>query len=240
MSKRLFQPPVIGCAGSSTGPLLSLHRQSAEFDLYLITDRQQTGGRELLRVIEQALAGGVRAVQLREKDLGGRDIFLLAEKVKRLCESFRASLFINDRVDVALGVDADGVQLGSASMPVEAARALLGEKKLIGLSTHSLGEALAAERAGADFVLFGPVYFTPSKAAYGKPQGLASLAEVVEKISLPVYAIGGIKSEKVAEIKKTGVRGVALISAIMSASDPLAASREIVGLLRKPSHERDR
>jgi thiamine-phosphate pyrophosphorylase len=202
------------------------------FDLYLITDRQQTRGRDLVWVIEQALGGGARAIQLREKDLGGRELFFLAQKVKTLCARYQASFFINDRVDVALAVDADGVQLGSGSMPVDVARKLLGENKMIGASTHSMDEALAAERAGADFILFGPVYFTPSKATYGNPQGLERLKEVVEKISLPVYAIGGVKADRIAAVKKTGARGVAVISAVMGADEPLAASREMLRLLR--------
>lgn len=209
-----------------------LPSRSPNFDLYLVTDRSQTGGRDLLWVLERALEGGVRAVQLREKDLGGRDLFVLARRIKALCERNRASLFVNDRIDVALGVDADGVQLGSASMPVEAARELLGERKLIGVSTHSLNEARAAEQAGADFILFGPVYFTPSKAVYGIAQGIAPLKEVVEKNSLPVYAIGGVKAENIAEVKAAGVRGVALISAVLSAADPLAAAREILAVLK--------
>ncbi|MGH7765852.1 MAG: thiamine phosphate synthase [Candidatus Binatia bacterium] len=203
-----------------------------DFGLYLITDRQQTRGRDLLAVVEQALDGGVRAIQLREKALGGRELFLLAEKTKLLCARYRASLFINERIDVVLAVDADGVQLGSDAMPIDAAREVLGEKKLIGASTHSIQEALAAERAGADFVLFGPVYFTPSKAAYGSPRGLELLQEVVEKISLPVYAIGGIKPETITAVKTTGARGVALISAIMSAEEPSAASREMLRMLK--------
>ena len=175
----------------------------------------------------------MRAVQLREKDLSGRELFVLAEKIKTLCEHYRAALFINDRIDIALGVDADGVQLGSASMSMEAVRALLGQKKLIGASTHSTKEAEEAQQGGADFILFGPVYFTPSKAVYGKPQGLGPLKEVVEKISLPVYAIGGIKPENIGEVKKTGIRGVALISAVLSATDPLAAAQEILKGLKK-------
>lgn len=210
-----------------------LPSRSPNFDLYLVTDRSQTGGRDLLWVLERALEGGVRAVQLREKDLGGRDLFVLARRIKALCERNRASLFVNDRIDVALGVDADGVQLGSASMPVEAARELLGERKLIGVSTHSLNEARAAEHAGADFIFFGPVYFTPSKAVYGIAQGIAALKEVVEKNSLPVYAIGGVKAENIAEVKAAGVRGVALISAVLSAADPLAAAREILAVLKE-------
>ncbi len=207
--------------------------RNPDFDLYLVTDRRQTRGRELLAVIEQALLGGVRAIQLREKDLGGKELFSLAEKTKTLCARHGASLFINDRIDVALAVDADGIQLGSSSLPVDAARKLMGDKRLIGASTHSMKEALAAEAAGADFILFGPIYFTPSKAAYGNPQGLERLQEAVEKISLPVYAIGGIKAENVAELKKTGARGVALISAVMSAEEPSSVSRELLRLLKE-------
>lgn len=207
--------------------------RSPNFDLYLVTDRNQTGGRDLLWVLERALEGGVRAVQLREKDLGGRELFVLAEKTKRLCERYQANLFVNDRVDVALGVDAEGVHLGGDSMPVRAARELLGAEKLIGVSTHSIKEAREAEQEKADFILFGPVYFTPSKAVYGEPQGLGRLKEVVEKISLPVYAIGGIKPENIAEIKAAGVRGVALISAVLSASDPRAATQRILETLAR-------
>ena len=187
----------------------------------------------MLAVIEQALLGGVRAIQLREKDLGGKALFSLAEKTTTLCARHGASLFINDRIDVALAVDADGVQLGSGSLPVDAARKLMGDKRVIGASTHSMKEALAAEEAGADFILFGPVYFTLSKTAYGNPQGLERLQEAVEKISLPVYAIGGIKPENVAAIKKTGARGIAAISAVMSAEEPAAATRELLRLLKE-------
>ena len=207
--------------------------RSPNFDLYLVTDRDQTGGRDLLWVLERALEGGVRAVQLREKDLGGRELFVLAEKTKRLCERYQANLFVNDRVDVALGVDADGVHLGGDSMPVRAARELLGAEKLIGVSTHSINEAREAEQEKADFILFGPVYFTASKAAYGEPQGLGWLKKVVEKISLPVYAIGGVKVGNIAEVKETGVRGIALISAVLSASDPRAATRRILETLAR-------
>ena len=210
-----------------------MQSRSANFDLYLVTDRSQTRERDLLWVLEQALDGGVEAVQLREKDLGGRELFSLAESIKKLCEHYQASLFINDRIDIALGVDADGVQLGSNSFPIQAVRGLLGENKLIGASTHSTKEAEEAELAGADFILFGPVYFTPSKAAYGKPQGLGLLKKVVEKTSLPVYAIGGARLENISDLKKTGARGVALISAVLNATDPRTAAQEILGSLNK-------
>ena len=204
-----------------------------DFDLYLVTDRTQTQDRDLLWVLEQALEGGIKAIQLREKDLSGRELFSAAEKTRALCNRYRARLFINDRIDVALAVEADGVQLGKASMPIEAARDLLGPGKLLGASTHSLDEAKEAELGGADFILFGPVYFTPSKASYGAPQGLEALKKIVEKISLPVYAIGGIKPENIEDVRSIRVRGVALISAIMSANGPKQATQKILSLLQR-------
>lgn len=203
------------------------------FDLYLVTDRTQTRGRDLLWVLEQALEGGVNAVQLREKDLGGKDLYDLAEKTRRLCERHRASLFINDRVDVALAVNAAGVQLGKTSLPIEAARTLLGPEKLIGASIHSLEELSDAEKDGADFVLFGPVYFTASKASFGSPQGLAALRNIVETSALPVYAIGGITGENTSAVKNLGVRGIALIAAIISAENPKETTQTIVQSLRR-------
>jgi thiamine-phosphate pyrophosphorylase len=204
-----------------------------QFDLYLVTDRTQTGGRDLLWVLEQALDGGVKAVQLREKDLSGKELFELAEKTRRLCARYDAQLFINERIDVALAVDAAGVQLGRSSIPIDSARDLLGPDRLIGYSAHALEESLAAEEKGADFILFGPVYFTPSKAAYGAPQGLDALKKNVEKISQPVYAIGGVKAEHIDELKSIGVYGVALISAIIGAPRPKEATESILRLLRR-------
>lgn len=203
------------------------------FDLYLVTDRTQTRGRDLLWVLEQALEGGANAVQLREKDLGGRDLFELAEKISRLCERYRASLFINDRVDVALAVDAAGVQLGKASVPIEAARSLLGPKRLIGASIHSLDELSDAAGGGADFVVFGPVYFTPSKASFGAPQGLAALEKIVAASALPVYAIGGITEKNIEAVRNLGARGIALIAAIISAENPKEATQRLAQLLRR-------
>jgi len=184
-------------------------------------------------VLERALDGGVRAVQLREKDLSGKELFGLAERVSHLCRRYQAQLFINDRVDVALAVDAAGVHLGESSMPVPFARSLLGAQRIIGVSTHSLEGACKAQREGADFIVFGPVFFTPSKADYGAPQGLTALRKIVAKISLAVYAIGGIKLENLPEIQKVGSRGVALISAIMSADEPSQAAKQLLALLTR-------
>lgn len=203
------------------------------FDLYLVTDRQLTRERDLLWVLERALAGGVQAIQLREKDLTGKELFILAERIARLCERYQTQLFINDRVDVALAVGAAGVHLGETSMPVVAARALLGNHRTIGVSTHSLAGARKAAQDGADFIVFGPVYFTPSKAGYGEPQGLSALRIIVENIPLAVYAIGGIKATNLHETKSIGCRGAALISAVMSAEDPEQAAKQLLALLKR-------
>ena len=204
-----------------------------DFDLYLVTDRKLTHGRDLLWVLERALDGGVKAIQLREKDLSGKQLFILAQRVSELCHRYQAQLFINDRVDVALAVDAAGVHLAETSMPVPIARSLLGAQRIIGVSTHSVEGACKAEREGADFVVFGPVYFTPSKADYGAPQGLNALQEIVAKTSLAVYAIGGIKAENLPETQKVGSRGVAVISAVMSADDPGQAAQQLLALFTR-------
>jgi len=203
------------------------------FDLYLITDRKLTRAGHLCAVVEQALDGGVRAIQLREKDLDGKELFKLADKISVLCRRYDAQFFINDRVDVALAVDASGVQLGKTSLPIETARALLGAEKLIGFSSHSVGEALAVQRSGANFLLFGPVLFTPSKAPFGAPQGVEALKELVENVALPVYAIGGINTTSLTVAMSAGVRGVALISAIISAENPTATARMILAKLAR-------
>ena len=137
--------------------------------VYLVTDRHQTGGRDLLDVVGQALAAGVRAVQLREKDLSTRDLYHLAEKLLAKTRAAGAALLINDRVDVAMALAADGVHLTRRSLPPRESRELLGPDRLIGVSSHSLADVREAEAGGADFVVLGPIFETASKAASGPP-----------------------------------------------------------------------
>jgi thiamine-phosphate pyrophosphorylase len=203
-----------------------------DFRLYFVTDRKQTAGRSLVDVVHAALDGGVRAVQLREKDLAAGELYHLAMQLRKVTERYDARLLINDRLDVALAVDADGIHLGQTSFPVSIARRLLGPGKLIGVSTHSLAEITAA--TGADFIVFGPVYFTPSKAAYGEPQGIDRLREAVERSAVPVFAIGGINVERISDVLTTGAFGVAMISAISAAPDPTQAARDLLD--RLPNH----
>jgi len=197
-----------------------------DFSLYLITDRHQTGGRPLLEVVEAALSGGVRAVQLREKDLPTTELYDLAWELRALTARYDARLLINERIDVALAVEADGVHLGINSLPVTAARRIAPEL-LIGYSSHAVGEAAAALAKGADFVTFGPVFPTPSKAAYGQPLGLAALAEACERLRGPIFALGGVKQANLAQITASGCYRVALISDVLAAPDPAAAAEAI-------------
>lgn len=200
-----------------------------DFSLYLITDRMQTAGRVLPAVVADALRGGLRAVQLREKDLTGARLFECAAELRQLTREYGARLLINDRIDVALAVAADGVHLGKDSLPVPEARGIMGSELLIGYSAHSVDEALQAQAAGADFVTLGPVYHTPSKALFGEPLGVSVLAEAARVMGIPVFALGGIKRASVADVLSAGVRGIALISAVMAAPDP---ANETEALLR--------
>lgn len=199
------------------------------FSLYLITDRRLVpAGRTLPQTIEAALAAGVRAVQLREKDLSAAEMLPLARQLRDLTHRYDARLLINDRVDLALAVEADGVHLGGHSLPTATVRGLLGPDRLIGVSTHHPDEILHAAAEGADFVTFGPVFATPSKAAYGQPQGLDALAAACRLSPLPVFALGGIDPGNAPAVRLAGAHGVALISAIIAADDPADAVRALL------------
>jgi thiamine-phosphate pyrophosphorylase len=194
--------------------------------LVLVTDRHTAGDRDLVAVVARALDGGLPAVQLREKDLPGRALLRLAEALRAATARARALLFVNDRIDVALAVGADGVHLGGGSLPVAVARGLVPPGALIGVSTHSIAEL--ADAAGADFAFFGPVYATPSKPA---PQGVERLRAGVRAAAMPVIAIGGVTAARAAELRAAGATGVAVIRAILAADDPGAATRALLAAL---------
>lgn len=202
-----------------------------DFRLYVISDRRQTAGRPLEEVLTAAARGGIGAIQLREKDLDARDLYTLGQRLQAALAPYDVPLLINDRLDVALALDAAGVHLAGHSLPTAQARRLLGPHKLIGVSTHSVEEAQQAEAEGADFVVFGPVFATPSKLAYGPPQGLERLAAVVRRVGLPVLAIGGIAASNLPQVMQTGAAGVAMIRAVLAAANPEAAARQLNDVL---------
>ena len=189
------------------------------FSLCLVTDRSVVAG-GLEEAVEECLAAGLRAVQLREKDLGARELLAMARTLRESTASRGARLFINDRADVALAVGADGVHRTGASLPISSLRAISPPGFLIGASVHSLADASAAEAEGADFLFFGPVYDTPSKRRYGPPQGLAVLERVAAAVRLPVFAIGGVTPARVGELRRSGAFGVAAIGAVLASARP--------------------
>ena len=196
-----------------------------ELALCLVTDRTQTRGRELAAVVGECLAAGLPAVQVREKDLGAADLAFLCRRLLAPARDAGAMLVVNDRVDVALAVGADAVQRTHTSLAVDDIRAVAGRRLRIGVSVHSLEDAVDAELKGADWVTYGPVYETPSKRPYGAPQGPERLATVARGLRIPVVAIGGITPERVKEVRQAGARGVAVISAILAADSPADATR---------------
>jgi thiamine-phosphate pyrophosphorylase len=204
-----------------------------DFKLYLITDRKLIADRCLLiTAVRQALQGGVNAIQLREKDLGTRELLKLTYRMREITKKYDAKLFINDRLDIALAAGADGVHLTQNSIPIDAVKKVVKHKLIIGASTHSLKEATAAEKAGADFITLGPVYRTPSKMKYGRPIGLDTVKKVSGKIKIPVFAIGGIKSNRIENARKAGAYGIAMISEVFGADDIREKTAEIINRIQ--------
>lgn len=203
--------------------------------LCLVTDRTQTLGRDLAAVVVECLAAGLPAVQVREKDLAAAELSTLCRRLREPTRERGALLIVNDRADVALAVGADGVQRTHASLTVAEIRAVADKRLRVGASTHSPEEAAAAESEGADWIVFGPVYDTPSKRRYGAPQGLRALERAAAAVRIPVIAIGGITPERVAEARSAGAAGVAAISAILSADSPADATRRFLDALARSS-----
>ena len=199
--------------------------------LYLLTDRHQTLSRPLSSVVTQAVDAGVRMVQIREKDLGTRDLTSVCHQLFPPIKHQDGTVLLNDRIDLVLALGADGVHLRTDSLPVSVARRLLGTSFLIGVSTHSIEEARVAEGEGADFIVLGPIYDTPSKRAYGPPLGLAILQETSQSIHLPIYAIGGITPIRIPHVLSSGAYGVAIISSILQAPSIPNATRKLLARL---------
>lgn len=185
-----------------------------DFKLYMIGDRHQCAGRALPEIVQAAAEAGVPAFQFREKDLPLKAQFELASKIRKVTKKFGMKLLINDRIDLCLAIDADGVHLPVSGLPISAARRLLGSDKLIGASCHQYKELKNAEVEGANFAVLGPVYDTPSKRPYGSPLGLSEFKRIRESTGLPLFAIGGIQQHRIKEVFSAGADGIAVISAI--------------------------
>jgi len=202
--------------------------------LYPIVD---TLGRPELSFVELAqkvCAGGARLLQLRVKELPAHEFLSIAREVRAICRQAGCLLIINDRADIALAVGADGVHVGQEDLPVEAARKVLGPDKVIGVSTHDPAQALAAARGGADYIGFGPLFGTSTKATGYGARGLDQLREIRALVRLPIVAIGGITAERAPAALAAGADAVAMISDVMLASDVTGKVREVLEKIEGP------
>lgn len=200
--------------------------------LHVLTDRALSRGRDMLAVARAALDGGATVIQLRDKTASTRMLVEAGVALRALTRERGALLIVNDRLDVALAVDADGAHVGQDDMPAALARQLLGPQRILGVSAGNLEEAAEAVIAGADYLGVGPIYATGSKADAGSPVGPALLRELAVRYSLPLVAIGGINVENTREVIHAGASGVAVISAVVSAEDITAATQSLLAAIQ--------
>jgi len=199
-----------------------------DFRLLLVTDRHQTKGRPLVPLLQQVLTAGTSAIQLRERDLSARELVTLAREVQAVMASSKSQLLINDRVDIALALEGVGVHLRSNSLPLPVARQMLGAQRLLGISVHAVEEAVQAEAAGADYIVLGPIYETPSKQTFGPPLGIHILEKACSLVRIPIFGIGGVTAARAREMRGAGAFGAAVITAIFGADDVESAMRELL------------
>ena len=200
-----------------------------DFNLYVITDTGSGLGRSHQEIAKRAVEGGADIIQLRDKNLSAKELTKIGSQIKTIIGQ-NAALIINDRADIALACGADGVHLGQDDLPVPVAREILGAERIIGVSTHSIEQAIDAQAKGADYIAIGPIFSTPTKPDY-KAVGLEILEQVRDLLKAPFLAIGGINRDNVNEIIRRGVRRAAFVRAVNSSPDISAAARELKNLL---------
>jgi thiamine-phosphate pyrophosphorylase len=201
--------------------------KNIDYSLYLVTDRGLSRGRPTTEIVEAAVSGGVTCVQLREKDCSTREFIAQAQAIRDRLQALAIPLIINDRLDVAMAVEADGVHLGQTDMPLEMARAIVKDTMLIGISAESLRDAVEAEKGGADYLGVSPIYATPTKTDTAAPLGLEGLRQIDETVNLPLVGIGGLNQNNAGAVIRSGADGVAVVSAIVAVDDPEQAARNL-------------
>ena len=206
---------------------------NVDYSLYLVTDRGLARGRSTLEIVSAAVHGGVTVVQLREKDCSTRDFIEQALTIKAFLKDRGVPLMINDRLDVAQAVKADGVHLGQTDMPLKVAKKILGDSMIIGISAESQQDAVEAEKGGADYLGVSPIYATPTKSDTALPLGLEGLREIRKAVRLPLVGIGGLNRDNAAEVIRSGADGVAVVSAIVAADDPQTAADALKQIIKK-------
>ena len=208
-------------------------RKSMDLSLYLVTDRALALGRPIEEIVRQAISGGVSAVQLREKETPSGAFFELAHSLRAITGEAGVTFIVNDRLDIALAAEADGVHVGQDDLPVETARRLLGPGKILGVTAADEQQARLAEKAGADYIGCNAVFPTQTKTDTGPAIGLEGLRRLVESVDIPVVAIGGINADNAGEVLAAGVAGIAVVSAIVSAEEPQKAAGELREIIER-------
>ncbi len=207
--------------------------ESIDYSLYLVTDRSLSRGKATLEIVIAGVAGGVTCVQLREKNCSTLEFIKEALSVKEYLKKHNIPLIINDRVDVAQTIQADGVHLGQTDMPLTMAKDILKGSMIIGISVESLEDAIRAEKDGADYIGISPIFATPTKSDTAPPLGLEGLKEISRAVSLPKVAIGGLNPENAGDVVLNGASGIAVVSAIVSANDPQKAAEELSYIIKQ-------
>lgn len=203
-----------------------------DYSLYLVTDRDILGGRDLCKAVEDSIKGGATIVQLREKFIDDNEFLEIAKELQKVTKKYNIPLIINDNVKIAKIIDAEGVHIGQSDESLEEARRELGKDKIIGVSVGSVEEALKAEKGGADYLGIGTVFFTGSKKDINEPLGLENLEKIAHSVKIPSVAIGGIHLDNVKDVMKTGVNGVAVISEILGKEDIESASKILLSFIK--------
>ena len=208
----------------------AMSRRALPSPLYAIFDPGQSKGRPAIRILADLLNGGAKLLQLRAKEMTSNEFYRLAIEARELTRQAGCLLIINDRVDIAMASQADGVHLGQEDLPLETARRLMGRTRLIGISTHDLRQAQDAAGAGADYIGFGPIFGTSTKETDYSPRGTAMLKEIRKAVKIPIVAIGGITEDNVTQVWDAGADTAAIISDIMRAEDVADKVRRILAL----------
>lgn len=208
-----------------------MNKVEVDYSLYLVTDRNALGGRDLAQSVDQAIQGGVTLVQLREKSVSTREFLELARRVKEITTHYHIPLIINDRLDIALAIDADGLHIGQDDLPMIKAKELF-PNKIIGVSVSTLEEALVAQQQGADYVGVGAVFSTPTKTD-AADVSLDQLGLIKKSVHIPVLAIGGINEINLRQVMAKGIDGVAVVSAILAKENILETAKHLQELLKQ-------
>lgn len=205
---------------------------SHDFSLYLVTQRNSKSLDETFKIILESIEGGVKVIQLREKEISAREMISIGKKLHSLLKPLKIPLIINDRVDVAYAIGAEGVHLGQSDLNVTDARAILGNHAIIGLSVETVEQAISAQNEEVDYIAASPVFCTQTKTDCNAPWGLNRLKQLCEVSNHPVIAIGGINSANIKDVVNCGVAGVAVVSAIFNSSSPKSAAKELLNLIK--------